>query len=67
MKYFISFMYQIPSADIWGYGNAEISSLDPITSLEQLKEIEQEIATRNSVSNVVIMNYNPMTFDNKED
>ena len=64
MKYFISFMYQLPSADTWGYGNAEISSVDPITSFEQLKEIEQKIAIQNSASNVIIMNYNPMALDN---
>lgn len=54
--YFVSYCAQNEDYDLI-YGNCTIDEKSPITTLEQIREIEEDICDMGEYSNVTVLNY----------
>lgn len=55
-KYFVSYCAHDEDGDLV-YGNCTIDEKSPITTLEQIREIEEYIYDIGEYSNVIVLNY----------
>ena len=54
--YFIAYLHQVNSLQ-QGYGNCDVYRNKPITSYDDIKEIQERIREKNGVEQVIIVNY----------
>lgn len=54
-EYYVSFQYT--AKDSWGIGNSALQLKNPITSIENIRLIEQGIKSKTSYDSVIVINW----------